>query len=140
MIHIKILSPGKIKETWLISAISEYLKRLTPVAHFELTWTKDEKQLAKLANEEKHLICLDPKGKLLTSEEFADYFFKAVERGGSSLSFAIGGAEGFPEGVTEGRPLLSLSPMTFTHQHTRLLLIEQVFRAFEIQKGSGYHK
>lgn len=140
MIHIKILSPGKIKDSWLHEAIGEYLKRLTPVAQFELLWTKDEKQFAELLREQKEVICLDPRGKMYSSEAFADYFFKGVERGGSSLAFAIGGAEGFPEGTTQNRPLLSLSPMTFTHQHTRLLLIEQIFRAFEIQKGTRYHK
>ena len=140
MIHIKILSPGKIKEQWLQEAIQEYLKRLTPLAHFELIWPKDEKHFTKFVQEEKDLICLDPRGKMYSSEAFTDYFFKEVEKGGSSIAFAIGGAEGFPEGLTAGRPLLSLSPMTFTHQHVRLLLIEQIFRAFEIRKGTGYHK
>ena len=140
MIHIKIFSPGKIKETWLNMAIREYLKRLSSLAKVELIFTKDIKQFVKFAHEEKNLICLDPRGKLLNSEDFTYYFFKAVEQGGSSLSFAIGGAEGFPYGVTDKRPLLSLSPMTFTHQQTRLLLLEQIFRAFEIHKGSPYHK
>lgn len=139
MIRIKIISPGKIKESWLNEAIQEYIKRLTPVAEFNLLFPKDEKTFAKLLNEEKNCIYLDPAGKTFTSEAFTAYFFKAIEQGGSSITFAIGGAEGFPKDTPIG-PTLSLSPMTFTHQMTRLLLIEQIFRAFEIDKGSSYHK
>lgn len=140
MIHIKIISPGKIREKWLTDAISEYLKRLTPLAHFEFFNPKDDKQFIKLLSEEKHLICLDPEGSSFTSEAFTSYFFKAVELGGSSIAFAIGSAEGFPKGLLLNGPKLSLSQMTFTHQMTKLLLIEQIFRAFEIEKGSNYHK
>lgn len=140
MIRIKIISPGKIKESWLNEAIQEYIKRLTPIADFDLIFPKDEKTFAKLLSEEKNCIYLDPAGKTFTSEAFSTYFLKAVELGGSSITFAIGGAEGFPKGSGQGQPKLSLSPMTFTHQMTRLLLIEQIFRAFEIEKGTNYHK
>lgn len=140
MIRIKIISPGKIKENWLILAIQEYIKRLTPLATFELIFPKDEKTFAKLLQDEKDLICLDPQGQSLTSEAFSTYFFKSIEKFGSSISFAIGGADGFPRGIHLNCPKISLSPMTFTHQMTRLLLIEQIFRAFEINKGSNYHK
>ncbi len=139
MIRIKIISPGKTKEAWLAEAIQEYIKRLTPVAQFDLLFPKDEKTFAKLLNEEKSCIYLDPAGKTFTSEAFTSYFLKAVEQGGSSITFAIGGADGFPKGTITSQTL-SLSPMTFTHQMTRLLLIEQIFRAFEIDKGSNYHK
>lgn len=140
MIKIRIISPGKLKDTWLEEAIQEYLKRMTPYAAIELVWTKDEKSFSKLIQSEKNLIYLDPKGKEMTSEQFTAYFFKQVELGGSSLSFAIGGPDGFPKGITEGKALLSLSKMTFTHQMSRLLLVEQLFRAFEIQRGSDYHR
>lgn len=140
MIHIKILSPGKNKDAWLEDALKEYIKRLSPVAEFELIFTKDEKAFEKLLSTEKDLIYLDPKGKMMDSEAFSDYFFKAVESGGSNIGFAIGGSHGFPEGATQGKRLFSLSPLTFTHQMTRLILVEQIFRAFEIEKGSKYHK
>lgn len=138
MIRIRVISPGKNKDAWLEEALQEYMKRLSPVAEFELIWTKDEKSFAKLIDED--VICLDPKGKMRDSEGFADFFFKAVESGGSKIAFAIGGSEGFPEGVLEGKRLISLSPLTFTHQMARLILVEQIFRAFEINKGSKYHK
>lgn len=140
MLKIKIISPGKVKDAWLDEALAEYVKRLTPVAAFELIWTKDDKQLVKLSKEIPLLICLDPKGKMMSSETFADYFFSRIEKGGSQIAFAIGGPDGFPESMKEGRELLSLSPMTFTHQMARLLLLEQIFRAFEIKRGSAYHR
>lgn len=140
MIHIKILSPGKNKDAWLEDALKEYLKRLSPIAQFELIWTKDEKNFEKQVREEPEIICLDPQGKMMTSEEFTDFFMKAVESGGSKIAFAIGGASGFSEDLIKGKKLLSLSPLTFTHQMTRLILVEQIFRAFEISRGSKYHK
>ena len=63
-----------------------------------------------------------------------------MERGGSRLSFIIGGAEGLPAEVRADATLVSLSRLTFTHQMARLVLAEQIYRATEIRKGSGYHK
>lgn len=140
MIKIKIISPGKIREKWLTEAIQEYVKRLTPVAQIEFIFPKDDKEFAKCLLAEKALICLDPGGKMFSSEEFSTFLFKQAEHMGASLVFAIGGAEGYPKGIPLNHFKLSFSPMTFTHQMTRLLLIEQIFRAFEIDKGSKYHK
>lgn len=140
MIKIRILSPGKVKEEWLKEAISEYLKRMSNYASVDLLFTKDEKEFYKLLEQEKNLILLDPLGKEMTSENFSSYFFKRVEIGGSNISFAIGGPEGFSREFIKDKPLLSLSKMTFTHQMVRLILMEQLFRAFEIEKGSEYHK
>ena len=67
-------------------------------------------------------------------------FQQQLEKGGARITFAIGGAEGFSEEVKKSYPLISLSPLTFTHQMTRLILIEQIYRATEILKGSKYHK
>lgn len=140
MLKIKIISPGKNKDRWLDDALAEYIKRLSPVAQIEFIFAKDDEQFAELISKEKLLVCLDPNGKTYDSVEFANFLFNSLEQGGSRLAFAIGGAEGFPQGATQGKPLLSLSKMIFTHQMTRLLLVEQIFRAFEIRKGSKYHK
>jgi 23S rRNA (pseudouridine1915-N3)-methyltransferase len=113
------------------------------------------------------VVCLDPRGTLTTSESFCDQLYRWLEEGGSRLSFVIGGAEGLPPELQRNPPtskansanrknsnrassssssgeiittMISLSPLTFTHQFARLLLIEQIYRATEIQKGSGYHK
>lgn len=140
VLKLKILSIGKTKEKWLIDALNEYIKRLQPFASIECIWVKDDAQLEELCKKESHLICLDPKGVLLTSEEFASFLFKQWEIGGSRLSLVIGGPEGLPSGIRQKSNLLSLSPLTFTHQMTRLIILEQIYRAFEIDKGSQYHK
>lgn len=140
MFKIKIFSIGKTKEAWLESAISEYLKRLQPIASIECLWCKSDAQLIEMAKKENCYICLDPKGPAMTSEAFSTLLTSTLEKGGSRLTFVIGGAEGLPKELKEHASLLSLSSMTFTHQLTRLVLIEQIYRAFEIAKGSNYHK
>ena len=86
------------------------------------------------------MICLDPAGLLLTSEQFADFFDRSWQKGGSRLAIVIGGAEGLPPELRSKYPLVSLSPLTFTHQITRLILVEQLYRSIEIKKNSRYHK
>jgi 23S rRNA (pseudouridine1915-N3)-methyltransferase len=66
--------------------------------------------------------------------------YKSFEDGGSHVSFIIGGFAGLPDGIRSAYPLLTLSKMTWTHQMARLLLLEQIYRASEIFKGSAYHK
>lgn len=139
MVKIRIYSPGKTKESWLDEALAEYLKRLKPLAQIEFIHPKSEKQFIELALKEKRLLALDPKGRTCTSEQFADLLFDEIEKGGASLAFAIGAAEGLPKELLM-KPLISLSSLTFTHQMVRVILIEQIYRAFEIKKGSGYHK
>jgi len=87
-----------------------------------------------------YIIAMDETGKQLTSNDFSSYVFKSFEDGGASVSFVIGGADGLPRAIQSSYPLISLSMMTWTHQMARLLLIEQVYRAVEIRKGSKYHK
>lgn len=140
MIKVKILSIGKTKETWLEEAIAEYDKRLKGKISFEFVWLKNDEQLLAAAEKEASIIGLDPEGKMFSSEDFAAFFQQQIILSGSKITFIIGGAEGLPKGLKTKTPLISLSPMTFTHQMTRLLLIEQVYRATEILKGSNYHK
>ena len=140
MYRIKILSIGKTKEIWLQSAFDAYTKRLQSAASFELIWVKDNTQLIAAANKEADPIILDPKGKLYTSETFSQMLLEALQRGGSKATFIIGGAEGIPEEIKRMGQLVSFSPLTFTHQITRLILIEQIYRGLEIARGSQYHK
>lgn len=140
MIKLKILSIGKTKEKWLDEAFNEYVKRLKSFVHVECIWAKDSTQLIEWAQKESSYLCLDPSGRLLTSEKFAQYLIQQWEMGGSRLTLIIGGAEGLPLELKQNGILLSLSPLTFTHQITRLVLIEQIYRTIEIQKGSQYHK
>jgi 23S rRNA (pseudouridine1915-N3)-methyltransferase len=140
MLKIKILSIGKTKEKWLNEAFQEYVKRLKPVVQIEYSWAKDLDQLNEWAQKENSYLCLDPNGQLFTSEAFARFLFQQWEKEGSRLTFIIGGAEGLPQEIKCKGDLISLSPLTFTHQITRLVFIEQIYRAIEIQKGTHYHK
>ena len=140
MIKLKIASIGKTKETWLEEALEEYAKRLSKVISLEWIWAKSRPQLVVLVAKDSHVICLDPKGALMTSEQFSAFLYEAIEKGGSRLTFVIGDADGLPDELRNRCPLLSLSPLTTTHQLTRLLLVEQVYRATEIARGSPYHK
>jgi len=140
MLKCKIISIGKTKETWLNAAIDEYQKRLRNTAQIEWVWAKDDQQLVTLVHQEPLFICLDPLGKSLNSRQFADFLMHKFEEGGSRLAFVIGGAEGLPTVLKQHKEAISLSPLTFTHQITRLILIEQIYRGFEIARGSEYHK
>lgn len=140
MYKIKIISVGKTKETWLDAAIEDYCKRLKAQAAFEFVWTKNDDQLIAAVTKEPLALCLDPKGVLLDSERFAAEIFQKLQEGGSRLALVIGGPEGLPAMLRNRLSLISLSPLTMTHQIVRLVLIEQLYRAFEIVKGSKYHK
>jgi len=140
MYKIKVLTVGKNKDTWLSEGVDEYLTRMSSIAQFEFVYLKDDHQLLRAVEQEQNVVCLDPLGRSMTSELFSDYLHQRLLEGGSRLTFVIGGAEGLPKVCRSRYPLLSFSNMTYTHQMVRLLLVEQVYRAFEISKGTGYHK
>lgn len=140
MHKLRILSVGKTKETWLEEALDEYIKRLSKTLSIEFVWAKNDEQLIQLASKESMLICMDAAAKPMDSETFSSFIVKKFEEGGSRLAIVIGGAEGLPTPLKQRPILISLSPMTFTHQLVRLILVEQIYRAFEIDKGSRYHK
>ncbi len=134
-------------------ACSMYETRLRPSSvEVETTWHKDNQGLTKGVETDQSkgqtVVLLDPLGATKTSEKFTDDMYEWLDRGGSRLWFVIGGAEGLPSELKYpssqgggGNPtMISLSAMTFTHQFARMLLIEQIYRATEIRKGSGYHK
>ncbi len=137
MIKIRILSIGKNKESWLDEALKDYTERLKRTAKIEWLFVETNAELEKKI--EGQTIALDPQGKMVTSEQFSEFLLKEVEKGGSRLTFIIGGAEGLTSSLKK-LPLISLSPLTFTHQMARLILAEQIYRAFEIERGSPYHK
>ncbi|MBY0529476.1 MAG: 23S rRNA (pseudouridine(1915)-N(3))-methyltransferase RlmH [Rhabdochlamydiaceae bacterium] len=141
MYKIKIVTVGKTKETGLSEAIEEYTSRLKTSMTFEWIFVKDDEKLKQFLDKEASYLCLDPNGTLLTSEAFSIYIVNSLKELGSRLTLVIGGSDGIPfEIKAKARKLISLSPLTFTHQLTRLILIEQLYRALEIEKGSAYHK
>jgi len=127
---LAIYTVGKAKEAWLQGALSEYEKRLP----FSIDW-----HLAKsdaLLHAPPAYVALDPSGQTFTSESFAAWFYATSPR-----AFVIGGPEGLtPQAKQQASSLISLSPLTFTHQMTRLILLEQIYRATQIHKGTQYHK
>lgn len=140
MLKLKIISIGKTKEEWLHAAIEEYVKRLSPLLKIEFIWVKNNDQLREQLDKEISVICLDAAGKIFDSEKFAEFLQTQFVESKSRLTIAIGGAEGLPEDLKTRYRCVSLSPLTMTHQIVRLVLIEQIYRAFEIAKGTKYHK
>lgn len=142
MQQLTILSVGKTKESWLETAIQEYQKRLQGQLSIQMHLVKDDKKLLQEVEKASFVVCLDEAGKEpLSSPEFSKLFLRWMEQAGSRLTMVIGGADGLPAALKSGQyPLLSLSKLTLTHQMVRLLLVEQVYRAYEIARGSGYHR
>lgn len=154
---IKIIALGKIKEKFLKDGIDEFLKRLTPYASVtiqELTpiEIKDENLTDKILIEEgekilslikplDYVITLEINGKQFSSEEFASKIENLTNDGTQEIIFVIGSSCGIGKNVSQRANLkMSMSKMTFLHQFARLILVEQIYRAFKIIKGETYHK
>lgn len=138
MFKVKVIAQGKAKESWLNEALAEYEKRLTGKMDIEWVLVNKPKELEEKAFKEPNLIALDIKGKYLTSEEFSSLLFS---KWSARPCFVIGAAEGLqPTVLAHAKHRFSLSPLTFTHQMVRLILVEQLYRALEIEEGSSYHK
>ena len=157
--RITIVTAGKIKEKYLTAGINEFLKRLGPFANVKIMEINEEKmkdnpseaekqqtlalegqRLLKQVPEGSYLIVLDVYGQQLSSEKLAEKIQSLGLQGKSNITFLIGGAFGLSQEVRQAADFrLSFSPMTFTHQMIRLLLVEQIYRAFKINRGEKYH-
>jgi 23S rRNA (pseudouridine1915-N3)-methyltransferase len=147
-VKIRIVGRKNGSEKWLEEAYSMYETRLRPSSlDVETVWHKTDPDLIKAVETDREkghtVVLMDPTGKMRSSEQFSEDLFSWIASGGSRLVFVIGGAPGLPPEL-KNHPsktkLISLSPMTFTHQFARTILMEQIYRASEIRKGSGYHK
>ena len=156
--QIHLITVGKLKEKWLRDAYAEYDKRLQRYCRLTLTELPesrlsespaDAEITAALAQEGKailhscrgKIIALCIEGKLRSSEEFAQMLDSAAVSGDSTVSFVIGSSFGLSDEVKKAADMrFSISPMTFTHQIARVLLTEQLYRAFQISTGGKYHK
>lgn len=142
---LKIAWIGRTKEPAIQALSAEYLKRLSRYAEVEGLELKDEAAVLALAAGKTHtkqrhsLVLLDPSGKALSSEELSD-FVQALKDRSTPVIFAIGGADGFTSAAHKAASnRLSLGKMTLPHELARVVLLEQLYRAFTILQGHPYH-
>ncbi|AAU25755.1 MULTISPECIES: 23S rRNA (pseudouridine(1915)-N(3))-methyltransferase RlmH [Bacillus] len=158
--NISIVAIGKLKEKYLKQGIDEYIKRLSAYAKVDIIELPDEKAPENLSDQDMkivkdkegerilskispdaHVIALAIEGKMKSSEELADNMDRLATYGKSKATFVIGGSLGLSDAVLKrADEKLSFSRMTFPHQLMRLILLEQVYRAFRINRGEPYHK
>jgi 23S rRNA (pseudouridine1915-N3)-methyltransferase len=139
--HVIVVGKKNGGEPWISDGCAEYEKRLKPVLNIQTTFLKSDEEQVKAADAFKGvIIALDENGKQYTSPQFTDLFYSSLEKGGANVAFLIGGFDGLPHELKSKYPLISLSKLTWTHSMARLLLMEQIYRATEIRKGSAYHK
>jgi len=157
--EINIITVGSLKSSFLEPGIEEFKKRLSRYCNLNIVEVKDEavpknysqkdiealqalegEQIIKKIPERTYIFALDVKGKPMTSTGFAKSLNNLQVRGYSSFTFIIGGATGLSDFVLQQADYrFSLSHMTFTHQMIRLILLEQIYRAFKINNNEPYH-
>jgi len=153
---IELLLLGKTKERYIDSGIQDYCKRLSRYTSIKLRYIKAKSSSGKSAEQIKayestllnahmvqsgYRVALDSNGRQLNSESFATFLSKREQQPVKRLYFIIGGPLGLAdEQQQEADTVLSLSKMTFTHDMIRLLLLEQLYRAYTIKAGEKYHK
>ena len=155
MLKIKIVAVGNLKEKYFRDATLEYLKRIQKFAKIEVKEVPecstssaisiDKIKEIESKNVEAELdgfiVLLDKEGKNFSSEELAEFFDKKQTQGISKICFAIGGSYGFSDEIKKRADMvLSFSKMTFPHQLMRVVLLEQIYRAFTIINKVQYHK
>jgi 23S rRNA (pseudouridine1915-N3)-methyltransferase len=153
--RITLVAVGRLKEAHWREAAAEYLKRMRPYATVDVVEVPDRdvtRDEARALNEEgvdvlralpdgAHVIALEIGGRRLSSEELADEIADHMVGGRSHVAFVLGGAAGLaPEVLSRADGRLSLGPMTLPHQLARVVLLEQVYRAFRIMRGEPYHR
>ncbi len=158
--HIKVIAVGKLKEKYLAEAVGEYEKRLSRFAKLELVQLPDikipdkasaaEEEAVKRSEGDKilekipqgaYVYALCVEGKQQSSEAFAQQLHMLALSGRSEVCFIIGGSLGLDERVKARADVrLSFSAMTFPHMLMRVVLLEQIYRAFKINNNESYHK
>ena len=153
--RLEIWHVGKTKNNWILEGETQYLKkcrRFSAIEESVIPGTKSksaaiakkeesERILARLQRAPKiYTILLDERGKMRSSVEFAKHLENTFMHRGASLRFITGGPFGVSEKVRQAcDEIISLSPMVFTHEMVRLILLEQIYRAFTILRGESYH-
>lgn len=158
MLNVKIITVGKLKEQYLRDACGEYLKRLkrfgsvqvVELDEYRLSDNPSQKEIEKaleiegnsIQKEVKgYMIAMCIEGKQLSSTKLAEKMSRISVEGQSNVSFVIGSSFGIAESVKQSADFrLSMSEMTFPHQLARVMLLEQIYRAFQINNNGKYHK
>ncbi len=157
---LTLVAVGRLRENYLKEGIKEYSKRLSRFCELQIVEVEDEQapenlsqsqevnvkkkeaeRILKKVKDSSLLIVLDLKGKKLNSEGFADKLNSFFISGKSNITFIIGGSLGLDDELVQKADYrMCLSDMTFPHQLVRLILLEQIYRAFKILNGETYHK
>lgn len=157
---MRIICIGKLKERFYTDAVAEFSKRLSRFCELEIIELPDERvadnpspadiervksiecrRIADKLVKGDYVIALDPRGKQLSSEELSEQFRDCMLCGKSRIAMLIGGSHGLTKELRDSADMiLSFSKMTFSHQIFRIMLLEQIYRAFKIINGEPYHK
>jgi 23S rRNA (pseudouridine1915-N3)-methyltransferase len=156
MLKIRIIVIGEHKDKWVSEACEHYTKLISRFAHIDLSPISSPKGISslppvqimqkegeRLAKEltRKPIIALSDKGKKLDSFAFAEFIQTMENKSGGNITFVIGGPYGLSRNILDQADhTISLSSLTFSHQIARIVLLEQLYRAYTIIKGTGYHK
>jgi 23S rRNA (pseudouridine1915-N3)-methyltransferase len=160
MLNVRLICVGKLKERFYAEAVAEYAKRLgafcrlevielaeerlgenPSAAELEAALNREAEQIEKKLLKDGTLVCLCVEGGQMDSEAFAGLLTRTENSGRPRLSFVIGGSFGLAQKLKDRADLrLSMSKMTFPHHLARVMLLEQIYRGFQIKEGSRYHK
>ena len=157
MLGIDIICVGKLNERYFAQACDEYIKRMSAYAklnvcevaeipvssagEIEPALAREAKKIEQKIGKNAFVICMCIEGKSFSSVAFSKLISEAKCNGKSRLCFIIGGSNGISEEIKRRADVrLSMSEMTFPHHLARVMLLEQIYRAFKIEEGSGYHK
>lgn len=133
---------GKLKEPYFVAAEAEYRKRLRPYCTLTVHEAKDEAALLRALPDGAQLYVFDERGELLTSAQLAELIAAEGQHGqGAPLAFLIGGADGHSDAVRKrAKKLIAFGRLTIAHRLVRILVLEQIYRAFKIVRGEPYHR
>ena len=141
--RLRLIMIGKTRRPELQSIIDDYVKRIGRFVPVDVTELRETEAVLKkfTFDQPSTIVLLDDRGKSLDSRSFANWIGEQRDRGTRQLTFVCGGADGFPEAfLRQAHQKLSLSPMTYSHELARVMLTEQLYRAFAILSGSAYPK
>jgi len=139
---ITIAVVGRLKESYLVAAEDEYRKRLRPLCTLAVHEAKDEAALLAALPANAHVYAFDERGEALTSAAFAELIGHEQQHGGGApIVLAIGGADGHSDALrARARKLIAFGRLTIAHRLVRVLVLEQLYRAFKILRGEPYHR